>query len=87
MARRLTSVRDPLSGFFFLHHKVIDGVLLSTIGYKILLEILVKGHYTKVREVSYVFRVRKYSTSKLDSRELFRFIGQIGKYGWYRLFH
>ncbi len=87
LARRLTSVTDPLSGFFMMKRSVIDGVVLTTVGYKILLEILVKGHYTTVREFSYVFRVRKYSSSKLDKRELFRFVHQLWWYSWYRLTH
>ena len=54
-ARRST---DPLSGFFVLRRSVIEGVTLRPVGFKILLEILVRGRYTGVAEVPYVFAER-----------------------------
>ncbi len=81
----LTGVKDPLSGFFFLKREVIDGVPLSTVGYKILLEILVKGKQTKVKEVPIQFRIRKFSTSKLDKKEYWLFLKQIIIYSWYKI--
>jgi dolichol-phosphate mannosyltransferase len=40
-----------MSGFFFLKKEVIDNVMLSPKGFKIGLEILVRGNYNKVIEV------------------------------------
>lgn len=54
-ARRST---DPLSGYFVVRRSVIDGVPLQPIGFKILLEILVRGRYRRVAEVPYVFAGR-----------------------------
>jgi dolichol-phosphate mannosyltransferase len=82
----LTGVRDPLSGFFFLRKSVLKNVDLNTIGYKILLEILVKGNFSKVKEVPFRFRIRKFSTSKLGFGEYWLFIKQIFEYAWYKLF-
>ncbi len=82
----LTGVKDPLSGFFFLRRSVIDGAKLDTVGYKILLEILVKGKYKKVKEVPFRFRIRKFSTSKLNSNEYWLFLKQIIVYSWYKFF-
>ncbi len=76
-------VRDPLSGFFFLRRSVIDGVTLSPIGYKILLEILVKGRYKTVREVPYTFRNRGVGKSKMDLAEAMRYLRHLGRlYRW-----
>lgn len=58
--------RDPLSGFFLIHKKVITGVELNPIGYKILLEILVKGNYKNFIEVPYIFRNRTVGNSKMN---------------------
>ena len=63
MARRLTGVQDPLSGYFCLHRRVFDGLSLTSPGYKILLEILMKGHYTHFLEVPFTFRNRQFSSS------------------------
>lgn len=86
VTKLLTGVKDPLSGFFFLRREVIAGVPLDTVGYKILLEILVKAHYQKVKEIPFNFRIRKFSTSKLNSKEHWLFLQQIIRYSWYKLF-
>jgi len=52
-------VRDPMSGFFMFRKKVVDEAQLNPIGFKILLEILVKGKYSSVSEVPYTFKPRK----------------------------
>ena len=84
MARILTGAKDPLSGYFFMKKDVIEGLNLKTKGYKILLEILVKGKYKKVKEFPYTFRMRKYSASKLNGKEFLLFLGQIVKYSFYK---
>ena len=67
-------IKDPLSGFFLLRREVIDGVELSPTGYKILLEVLVKGKATEVAEVPYIFKVRERGTSNLTSGEGIRYL-------------
>ncbi len=81
----LTGMKDPLSGFFFLRRSVLENIKLDTVGYKILLEILVKGNYRKVKEVPFRFRIRKFSTSKLDTKEYWLFLKQIIVYSRYKL--
>lgn len=83
LARLLTGVRDPLTGYFFLKRSVTLGVALDTVGYKILLEILVKGKYAKFVELPFTFRIRKYSSSKLNWKEHFFFLRQIIAYSGY----
>lgn len=85
LARLLTKVKDPLSGYFFLKRRVIAGLELKTAGYKILLEILVKGKYDKVLELPYNFRMRRFSTSKLNYQEYLQFIWQLIIYSLYTL--
>jgi len=65
----LTSVKDPVSGYFFLRRKVIEGVSLNSQGFKILLEILVKGNYDRVMEIPYIFKLREEGESKLGIGE------------------
>ncbi len=70
---------DPMSGFFFLHRRVLDGVRCSPIGYKILLEILVKGKAKRVAEVPYVFRNREVGKSKMGMREGLNYLRHLGR--------
>ena len=70
----LTSVRDPMSGFFALKRDVIEGVDLRPRGYKILLEILVKGKYSRVVEIPYIFEPRKLGQSKLNKKQYVEYL-------------
>ena len=65
-ARRST---DPLSGFFLVRKAAIDGVALRPVGYKILLEILVRGRVNRVEAVPYMFADRTAGASKYGLRE------------------
>lgn len=70
LAKPLTSVKDPMSGFFFFRKSVISNVHLSPMGYKILLEILVKGHYNRVKEVPFIIQKRRSGKTKLNIKVL-----------------
>ena len=85
MARILTGTKDPLSGYFFIKRNAVNSLKLKTKGYKILLEILVKTKHVKVKEFPYTFRMRKYSTSKLNTKEFALFLGQIINYSFYKI--
>jgi len=77
LARWLTKVKDPMSGFFALKRSVIDCVELNPVGYKIGLEILVKGKCSKVAEVPIHFADRKAGTSKLGGTEVLKYIDHV----------
>lgn len=77
LARQLTGVKDPLAGYFFLHRRVIRNVELTSPGYKILFEILIKGNYECFSEIPFVFRNRQFSTSKLNVLEYYLFAKQL----------
>jgi dolichol-phosphate mannosyltransferase len=77
LARLLTGVEDPLSGYFFLRREVLGELRLTSTGYKILLEILVKGRHSSHLCVPFVFRHRQFSSSKLNWREHLLFAKQI----------
>ncbi len=77
LARGLTKVKDPMSGFIAFKRSVIDGVALDPVGYKIGLEILVKGKYSKVCEVPIRFANRKAGKSKLGGSEMLKYIDHV----------
>ena len=75
---------DPMSGFFAFRRKITDGLKFDAIGYKILLELLVKTKGVKVQEVPYTFTDRKFGSSKLDSTIVFDYcksVWKLYKYG------
>jgi len=66
---RIRPIKDPLSGFFLFRKRVIDGVQLNPVGYKILLEILIKGNHDGVVEVPFVFKGRERGKSNFNATE------------------
>ena len=60
-------VRDPVSGFFAFRRDIIHGIKFDGIGYKMLLEILVKTKGARIKEIPYTFTNRRMGTSKLDT--------------------
>lgn len=68
LARPITSVKDPMSGFFFFKRDVVKNCKLAPKGYKILLEILVRGNYKNVVEVPFIFKDRTAGESKLTAK-------------------
>lgn len=59
-------IKDPMSGFFAFRRHIIKNIKFDAIGYKMLLEILVKAKGAKVKEIPYAFIDRKSGSSKLD---------------------
>ncbi len=73
---RVRGVRDPMSGYFMFRRKVVEGVIseMNPKGFKILLEILVKGVWREACEVPYTFSVRKRGRSKLGLKEVANYL-------------
>ncbi len=75
LALPLTRIRDPMSGFFaFRRADMPETHLLSPIGYKIGLELLVKGDFKKPGEVPIHFADRVQGESKLTWKEQVRYL-------------
>lgn len=57
---------DPMSGFFAFKKGILKGLNFDAIGFKLLLEILVKKREINIREIPYTFQNRTLGSSKLD---------------------
>ncbi len=62
-------VQDPMSGFFLVRRSCIRNIALETQGFKILLEILVRGKLSSVTEVPFSFGRREAGNSKAGVKE------------------
>ncbi len=85
IVRPLTRVRDPMAGFFILRRSVIQNAKLVPRGYKILLEILVKGKYNKAIELPIVFKDRIRGSSKLNLKIYLEFAVQLSGLYFYKI--
>jgi len=75
LALPLARIRDPMSGFFaFRRADMPEAHLLSPIGYKIGLELLVKGDFKQPGEVPIHFADRVHGESKLTWKEQVRYL-------------
>ena len=74
------SVSDPMSGFFAFRKRIIEGLKFDAIGYKMLLEILVKTKGVKVMEIPYTFTNRMRGSSKLDSSTMLDYAKSVWRF-------
>lgn len=74
MLKALRGISDPTSGFFMFRQSVIKDVLLKPVGWKILIEVLVKGNYDNVVEIPYHFKARAAGESKMSLKEQWNYI-------------
>ncbi len=88
LARGLTPVKDPMSGFFAIRRDLVEAAPpLLPLGYKILLELLVKCPTARVKEVPIEFRDRKVGQSKLNLRQQLLYMQHLGRLYSYKLRH
>jgi dolichol-phosphate mannosyltransferase len=78
LAKPVTHVCDSTSGFFMAKRSVIEGADINPIGFKILLEVLVKGNYSGVKEIPIVFNDRSGGKSKLGAKQTLEYLKQVG---------
>jgi len=79
LQRNGVRVKDPLSGFFIVRRECIDQLTLQPEGFKILLEILVKGRVKKAVEVPFQFGTRHSGKSKADVKVALQYFSLLGK--------
>ena len=87
LARPLTPLADPMSGFFALRRRQMPAAeALSPLGYKIGLEIIVKAGHARqrVREVPIFFSDRRYGESKMGLREQVNYLRHLRRLYHYR---
>lgn len=62
--RRGARAKDPMSGFFFVRRKCVERIPFQSAGFKLLLEILVRGRVHSVEEIPFSFGLRQGGASK-----------------------
>lgn len=75
LARPLTTLRDPMSGFFALDRRALASAgRLNPVGYKVGLEILVKSRAKRVAEIPIQFADRHAGKSKLTPLQQLQYL-------------
>ena len=79
LQKRGIRVRDPMSGFFVLRRRCIEGLQLHPKGFKLLLEILVRGSIGSAVEIPYHFGLRSAGSSKANWRVGLNYLQLLGR--------
>ncbi len=84
LARPLTSMVDPMSGFFAMWREQIAFQGLNPTGYKIALELVVKCNVRRAVEVPIHFADRKLGTSKLTLKQQLLYLQHLRRLYMYK---
>jgi len=75
LALPLTTLSDPMSGFFAIRKStVLAGRDFNPVGYKILLELIIKCRCRRIADIPIHFENRQFGESKLTFREQLKYI-------------
>ncbi len=85
LALPLTTLDDPMSGFFALRRStVLAGRDFNPVGYKILLELIIKCRCGRVTEIPIHFENRRFGTSALTLKEQLKYIQHLRRLYMYK---
>lgn len=87
LARPIAPIRDAASGFFLIRADLARNVQIHAGGFKICLELLVRGAPNRVVEIPYRFDDRELGESKMSLREAAGYLVQLRDLYWLRLKH
>ena len=77
LAKPITPARDATSGYFLVRRPAVEGVKIAAGGFKICLELLVRGRVASIVEVPYEFTDRAAGESKMSWREATGYLWQL----------
>ena len=82
LPRTLGQLRDPNAGYFLIRRRVIEGIDLQPLGYKILIEVLARGRWQRMVEIPHPYEGRHEGASKLGSRQIAQFVSHLAWLAW-----
>jgi dolichol-phosphate mannosyltransferase len=87
LARPITAAHDATSGYFLIRREAVRDVEIAAGGFKICLELLVRGRVRSIVEVPYEFVDRAAGESKMSWREAAGYFRQLGALWGHRRRH
>jgi len=76
--------KDPTSGYFVLRRECLEGAQFQKTGFKLLLEILVRGRVRSIAEIPYGFNPRHKGESKATAKVARQYAWLLAKLYWER---
>lgn len=66
LQHRGARAKDPMSGFFLVRRRCVQDIAFQRSGFKLLLEVLIRGHISSVQEIPLAFGLRSGGQSKAN---------------------
>jgi len=86
--RKRIRAKDPTAGFFLVRRECIDQIQFQRTGFKLLLDVLVRGRIRSIEEIPYTFASRHRGASKATFKVACEYAGLLAKLYWERFgFH
>ena len=76
---RSRRVRDPLSGIFLVRRRCVENLAFQATGFKLLLEILVRGRVRSIEEVPFAFARRRAGRSKANLKVAWDYVALLAR--------
>ena len=77
LARGLSPIKDATSGFFLIRRSIATQTTIKARGFKIALELIVRGRVDRLVEIPFVFDDRRHGQSKMSRKEALGYLGQL----------
>jgi dolichol-phosphate mannosyltransferase len=87
LAQFICPARDATSGYLLFRREILEGVSMDPTGFRIGLEVMVRGRYRTFTEVPYVSKARTKGGGKVDPGEIFSYLYQLTSLFSYRYRH
>ncbi len=84
IARPLSTCSDPMSGYFLFNKDRVELSRLNPLGYKIGLELIVRGDFSQVQEVPITFRDRQIGESKMNLQQQLKYLRHLRRLYLYK---
>src|SRR5208337_2056902 len=86
--RKQIRAKDPTAGFFLVRRECIDQIQFQRTGFKLLLDVLVRGRIRSIKEIPYTFESRHHGASKATFKVACEYGGLLVRLYWERFgFH
>ena len=86
--RKQIRAKDPTAGYFLVRRECIDQIQFQRTGFKLLLDVLVRGRIRSIKEIPYTFESRHHGASKATFKVACEYAGLFARLYWERFgFH
>lgn len=82
--RKQIRAKDPTAGYFLVRRECIDKIQFQRTGFKLLLDVLVRGRVRSIKEIPYTFESRHLGASKATFKVACEYAELLAKLYWER---